>query len=461
MSQHIIGLQASNVKRLSAVRIELDEDNRVVILSGANAQGKSSVLDCIMMALCGKEAIPGQPIRAGQDSAEIVLETEEMIVKRTFTAGGGGCLTVTNKDGFKAQSPQTLLDNMIERVGFDPLAFSRLDVKAQATKLLQIFKPPIDLAANAANHKTAYDARAEANREAKRIQTLLDGMRPAPEGLPTKEVDISALAREQTRLHGLKNDQNQKVYRMDSLRKSINEDEYNIAQAEKRIRDLRAAIDASKKELNELKEQEAVDYQQQIDATQLAIDNAERTNRAVRSEQSRIKGVAACEAAKSQAATHERELHRLAQERAEALRATKFPVEGLSIDEAGHVTFNGVPFDQASTAQQIMVGIAIGAAANSKLRVCLIRDGSLLDSATMKLIAEMAERLDLQVWMERVEDNSPAAIQIVDGTNLSAEQQAALSEEAKKPKQRKAAAPKPQKEGSLPQKATVAPPDEL
>ena len=52
---------------------------------------------------------------------------------------------------------------------------------------------------------------------------------------------------------------------------------------------------------------------------------------------------------------------------------------------------------------------------NPKLRVILIRDGSLLDSENLKVIQEMAADLDFQVLIERVDDTGKVGIYIEDG----------------------------------------------
>ena len=64
------------------------------------------------------------------------------------------------------------------------------------------------------------------------------------------------------------------------------------------------------------------------------------------------------------------------------------------------VTYNNVPFDQCSSSEQLRVSLAMGLALNPKLKVILIRDGSLLDGQrhapccldkdNLKMIAEMA-----------------------------------------------------------------------
>ena len=52
----IINLQASNIKKLTAIDITPKSD--VIMITGENGAGKSSVLDCITMALKGGREIP-------------------------------------------------------------------------------------------------------------------------------------------------------------------------------------------------------------------------------------------------------------------------------------------------------------------------------------------------------------------------------------------------------------------
>lgn len=104
------------------------------------------------------------------------------------------------------------------------------------------------------------------------------------------------------------------------------------------------------------------------------------------------------------------------------LADARFPVEGLSV-EAGAVTLNGLPLKQASSAEQLRCCLAIGAALNPKLRTMLVRDGSLLDEDSLRLVAEWAElhdMHDMQVIMERV-GKAAGGIVIEDGEVLEEE----------------------------------------
>jgi hypothetical protein len=85
------------------------------------------------------------------------------------------------------------------------------------------------------------------------------------------------------------------------------------------------------------------------------------------------------------------------------------------------VTFGGVPFSQASSAEQVRVSFAMACALNPTLRVVRIMDGSLLDSDSLGMIRQAAEAADMQVFIEMVgaASDDPAAVVISDGEVIS------------------------------------------
>lgn len=109
------------------------------------------------------------------------------------------------------------------------------------------------------------------------------------------------------------------------------------------------------------------------------------------------------------------EIVRIDAQKAAMLAATKFPVEGLSFDKDGGVTYRGLPLSQASGAERIRVSMAIALAGNPAIKLVLIRDASLLDEDSLAMVAEMAEAAGAQVILERVGSGDPDAVIIVDG----------------------------------------------
>jgi len=97
----------------------------------------------------------------------------------------------------------------------------------------------------------------------------------------------------------------------------------------------------------------------------------------------------------------------------EAIAAAKMPVEGITFAD-GAILLNGVPFDQASDAEQLRASVAVAMAGEPRLKVLRIREGSLLDVDGLKLVSQMAEAKGWQVWLERVGDNGTGFV-IEDG----------------------------------------------
>jgi len=123
---NIIELRAKNIMNLKAVRIT--PDGNAVILTGPNGSGKSSVLNAIAAALIGKKF--EDPIRHGENRAEVVVDMGEYVVKRTWTEKGE-YLEVRSKEGAKFSSPQKLLDTFMGNLSFDPTAFDRMKPRDQ------------------------------------------------------------------------------------------------------------------------------------------------------------------------------------------------------------------------------------------------------------------------------------------------------------------------------------------
>jgi hypothetical protein len=105
--------------------------------------------------------------------------------------------------------------------------------------------------------------------------------------------------------------------------------------------------------------------------------------------------------------------------KAKQIADAKYPIQGLGFSSLGTVTFNGIPFEQLSTAQRLKISAAIGFALNPKLRVMLIRDGSVMDENTLAELIKVAEAHDTQLWIERVGktlDGELPGVIIEDGT---------------------------------------------
>lgn len=433
----IIKLTSENVKRLQAV--EITPHGNVVVIGGKNGAGKSSVLDSIQYAL-GGDTSDRMPVRRGEEKAKIVVDLGEIVVKRTFTAAGGTSLVVTNADGVKQMSPQGILDKLVGKLTFDPLDFARQKPEKQAETLRGLVG--LDFSEHDAKAAKIYDERTAVNREAKQLQARMAAM-PRHENAPAAEISASDVIAEQQQAAN-KNSENEviRVAAKDLTREAgvaagntlrtenaITTTKQEIARLKTHLDKLSAQLQAEQStaehaEIAAKTARESAAKLQDIDLAPFRARAAavESDNRKVRENAQRAEVVKQFKAKSDAADELTRKLDAMDSDKKRKTTAAKYPVPGLLFDTAGGVTLDGIPFEQCSSAEQLRVSVAIGIALNPKLKVLLIRDGSLLDDASMVLLMDMAKTADAQVWMERVGTDASTSVIIEDGSVASTEQ---------------------------------------
>jgi DNA repair exonuclease SbcCD ATPase subunit len=397
----IISLEAENVKRLKAVHIEPSGD--VVVIGGENGQGKTTTLDCIMYALGGKSMIPGEPVSHDAERATIKLDIGEFVITRKMNKDGSGSLLVKRADGSKGN--QTSLNELLGAISLDPAAFARMDAKKQAEVLRGLLG--LDFSELDEKRKGIFDTRTDVNREAKRIKAHVDSLPALHEDAPSEEVSVSALAGELRDIESNNRD-------LENAHESLKFAQQRAETLDEELKNLQGRIEDNKRSIACMEDE--VSKRQRIDVapTQAKLDSAEETNRQVRENAERKKQEAALKEQETRASQLTAQLEAIDNTKAQQLAAAKMPVEGLTIDD-GEVRYNGSLFSECSGAEKLRVSVAMAAAMNPKLRVFLVRDGSLMDAKSMALLADLAKEYDAQVWVERVGDGDEGAIIIEDG----------------------------------------------
>ncbi len=442
MNNTIIQLTSENIKRLHAVSIT--PSGSLVVIGGDNGAGKSSVLDSILYALGGERTHPETPVRLGAESAKAEVDLGDIIVRRTFTEAGGTALQVRNKsDGSRLGSPQAILDALVGKIGFDPLAFAALKAKAAGELLAGLVG--LNFADYAAKRLKIYDARTEANRVVDHLKVRLGALPvvdPAsvPAQQPLDELlekqaaafqhnsgnDLlrSGIVASRAALAALYEKRTAAQARITAIDLEIERLKSERGQQSSASNELDSAIiKATAKEKNMLSQAEAreddfdlADFSRRINAVSASNAAAREVQRSV---DERAKLAAELRTAEQPAAALHSALEALDAEFSAAVAAAKYPLPGLTVSTAGEVFFNGLPFSQASSAERIRVSVAIGLALNPKLRVLLLRDGSLLDEKNLAAIAEQAAAAGAQIWVERVSRGAECSVVIEDGRVLS------------------------------------------
>jgi len=407
----IIKLHAENVKRLKAVDISTNGES--VVIAGRNEQGKSSVLDSIMYALGGKSACPESPIRAGEDAAKVVVDLGDLIVTRRWTHANS-YLEVASADGATYKSPQAILDGLVGKLSFDPLAFARMTGKQRRDTLLGCVEIGIDLNAFEQQRAAAYSERRDIGRDLKQAEAELRAI-PAPEpGHSTAEISIADAAADlrrqvevQRSLEAAENRESESFRALGAARSRRDEAKAALAAAEQALTTAAAAHAEAVAALD-------AHPDPAIEAAQTALDTIEQHNAAARAARQYEEAVAKVDRLRTAYTDLDSQIAELDQEKSAALEAADMPLDGLGLSESD-VLLNGVTFEQLSTSQKIKFGFGIAMRLNPKLRVIRIQSGNDLDSDSLQAIQEMASADDYQLWIERIDPAGALAVVIEDG----------------------------------------------
>ena len=427
----IVRLEAQNVKRLTAV--DITPQGNTVVIGGKNGAGKTSVLDAITYALAGKSTVCEHPVRRGAAKAKVICELDDFTVTRTFTATGGGTLTITGKDGAKAASPQALLDKLAGSLTFDPLAFTSMPRQGQVETLRGLVG--LDFSVIDARREELYADRAVVGRDVQGRKSQIEKL-PEYSDAPVEEVKVSNRLDILTDAENRNRENDRKrreLIDMENMRRERvllwkQEDgtiSAQIADLAARIEVLRGVQTKRHEDFDAKSEMQTAEISKarvcvaalaDIDTTPIRqqIAEAETVNAKVRANATKRALAASFTRAKAEYDRLTEEIDKIDATKRDNLAAAKFPVGGLSFDDTG-VLFNGLPFDQASSAERLRVSVAMALALNPTLRVALIRDGSLLDDDSLKMVAEMAAQADAQVWIERVGEGRECQVVIEDG----------------------------------------------
>lgn len=466
----IIKLVAENVKKIRAV--EITPHSAMVQVTGPNASGKSSVLDAIFYALCGTAGIPSHVVRDGEEKAFVRLDLGEVVVTRRFTAAGGTSLTVEAASGARFPSPQTMLDGLLGQLSFDPLAFARAKPAAQLEQLKRLVPLSVDLNVLEAQNAADFSRRTDVNRKIKELEARIAGEQSKLEGapIPAKAPDFGSLMDElntanahnlakQRERDEVKTRRHEGRLRFEKLVSGVNAD------VDRHRKLIESQVDVAKQCLSEAEELEKKATNLRAQAAQLTLDNEKRAK-----EVEELKGtlqrleagqktaddafaahldvpldlidtseiqqrISSCredarlyeigeniKELKASLAARSREAgdlsRQIAQRDADKRRAiaeAKMPVDGLEFAPAG-VLYKGRPLENASESEKLRVSVAIAMAANPQLRVIRVKEGSLLDDAGLKLLSDLAESGDYQVWVERVDTSGKVGVVMEDGT---------------------------------------------
>jgi hypothetical protein len=414
----IFKLTANNFKKLTAV--EITPDGNVVIISGRNEQGKSSVLDSLEASLRGGRCLPKDPIRHGEHRAVIVTELGEdgsdvplYKVTRKFL-GANSTLKVETIGETKSEirSPQGFLDKIVGDISFDPLAFMKQTPAEQRNQIMAFLGLNLDeFDTKIANLK---EQRSVVRKEKESKLHEADSIVFTP-GLPAEEQGSDTLLVE------LKTIQDHNIARGQTMATNsvtVSKIEFankDITAAKKALVDWQARLDSLVNEKLQL-ESKLVKPKEILHPAEVEkkIATLNDTNEAIHKNAQKKQAMEDYETAIETYRILGDQVKITETNKALKMSQSVLPIEGLSILSDG-LAYNGIPLEQECDSKKLKICVAIAMAMNPKLKVLRI-NGNELDSASLVAIGELVAGKDYQVWIEKVTDDNKIGFYIEDGT---------------------------------------------
>lgn len=185
-------IHVQDLKGIESLSFEVGSN--LLLISGPNYSGKSSLATAGEFLMCGK---PVPPVRNGADSGFVEGElVNGYRIKRTVGRDGKRALTIHKWDAdlkraIPIPSPQSALNDLLGEVPVNITEAGKLDDKKLIRLLLTITGRADDLDALQAQADTHYSIRRQANADVKALRATLSNM-TVPDDIPTEAEEAEA-----------------------------------------------------------------------------------------------------------------------------------------------------------------------------------------------------------------------------------------------------------------------------
>ncbi len=395
-------LEAENVKRIKAVKIEPTQ-NGLTVVGGKNNQGKSSVLDAIAWALGGDKYKPSQPTREGSViplSLRIVMNNG-LIVERK---GKNSELKVIDPNGQKGG--QQLLNEFVEQLAIDLPRFMQSSSKEKANTLLQIIGVGNQLFELERQEAELYNKRHTIGQIADQKKKFAAEQPYYPDA-PKEPVSASELIRQQQDILARNGENNRKRQNLQFLEGQAADIQRRIDELLEKQKSILADLEVARKSALDLHDESTA-------ALEENISDIETINRKVRANLDKEKAEEDAKDYEAQYNALTGQITGIRQAKIDLLKGASLPLPGLSVED-GELIYNGFKWDNMSGSDQLKVATAIVRRLNPKCGFVLLDKLEQMDMDTLREFGAWLEAEGLQAIATRVSTGDECSIIIEDG----------------------------------------------
>lgn len=416
------------VKKLSIRNImgvaEIDVmPNRVTLISGKNATGKTSIMSAIASIIGGGH--DASLLRKGEEVGEaVIVFDDDLVIEKTITENNSKL--AVSKDGMSMKSPAKYVKELFGS-GFNPVSFLNMNERGRIDEILK--NAPISMDMSAIEEITGgivdgidymehplkvidkirtslYDSRTGFNRVVSDAEKTKREMRNAIIDIdPSVTKEIEAKREELSRVEESISYADQEYY---ENRESVNAEEQNeidnikakYAEIKEAMRDkhdklvsvMQETKQTIKGELFALANQENLLKQQE--QTRKYIDDLEKKIQANNAESLRLSAA----------------IDKLDRYKASLVADINIAGHTVNISD-GKLLIDDIPYEKLNTAAKVSIAMAIAEANMGEARFAVIDGAECLDSDSLSAIAKEAEERDIQLIMFRVSEDAELTIE--------------------------------------------------
>jgi len=398
----VVELTCQNIMKARSVRIKPD-GAPVVVIGGNNGEGKTSLMNSLVVGLCGKREWVSMPVSKGEQQGAVRIGLGRKGEKPLYII-----TQLINPDSLKIErtdgqplggTPRAVLDAKLGQLAFDPMALIRMKPEDQAKLVRKVYG--IDTDAIDVEYNVVYEDRRQANSSLKAQTTILDEYALMDfSKLPAEPIDVGKSMNELSAKREMNTSRN-------ALDASIENDTASIGR-------MRAELEEAETKLSRLKvERGSLGSVEGIEELEQTISTAGQVNAALDQKAKAEHQREVVDLVEKNVATLNAKLDELKASKSAALVDAELP-QGLSFATLG-LELDGVPFEQASTTEQITIGFELSIKDDPEIGITCVREASLLDKKHRAYIEELAEKHGMQAWFEVVGDEDPNAFIIENG----------------------------------------------
>ncbi len=412
----ITSVEVQNFHRLTFARVEVSPDGGLIRVTGANAAGKTSLLDSIKAGLGGAGEVKPDSIHEDATTGSITLKlTNGYVVARTFTESNPkGYLTVRGPDG--GEHKQRKLNEWLGDGSFDPLWLHDLKPDRLREVLLSISTNKNlskELEAFRFAQQTIKDKRTPWISDERHYRGVKkpDGERPEPVDVSGEMETLQALQAREMEREKEKTRIDESAAAIESLRLDIEERQEWIVKTTERLGQMEEEHGNSVKEL-----QEMPDVSDDIVAATERISAADTVLESLEPWKAWDKAQVDVQEASEQVKSLTNQINDVKGKEKALLQDAGIPIENLSFDEeTGEPLLNEHPFSVASGRERADVAVDVAFAADPDLKVCLLDGAIAYDVESLKALHERAKEKGFQIFAVTFLEGGGSEIVVEDG----------------------------------------------